>query len=249
MVQPDQTRDPVARLAAELNRLRQRVKAMEDGGLKVPILDEDPSADDPTNLWLFNDGRLRGRDASGNIREWVPTAPGSSTSGTPKPPTLTPHLHATTYAATDAAAFCPEHGVELELNFGFLSPAHNERLVMVIFDDATIRADLAGATIHGIEISARTLDSYLVDGVEIAWGGHNESALPGAYSQQYEDVWRDTWPRIGGEEYREMPRWFGRALRDDDIRGLVINQPSTAQSYAGRLDPAVSLRITYSHAH
>lgn len=246
MVQPDQTRDPVARLATELRWMKHRLKQLERGSLVVPVLDEDPDADDPTNLWLLNDGRLRGRDAEGRIREWVATAPGSSTSSDPKPAVLTPHLHQQTYEATDSACYCPVHGVEDPLYFGRVNATHGERRVMFMLPDTT--ADLAGASIQRVELSVRTLEAHQTQ-VEIAWGAHDEAALGGTYHQRYEDVWRDTWPEVGGDEWRPMPRWFGEALRDSTITGLVVNQPSTSPAYYGRLDTALSLRITYTHAH
>lgn len=226
--------------------MRQRVETLERWGFRVPVLDEDPAATEPINLWMFNDGRLRGRDADGTIREWQGNAPGSSTSSNPKPAVQTPHLHQTAWAATDSQCFCPVHGLEDPLYFGELDATHGERLVMFLLPN--IATELSGATVQQVELQARTLDAYQAQ-VEIAWGGHAESALGASYHQQYEDVWRDTWPQVGGDTWRIMPRWFGEALRDGDITGLVVNQPSTSKSFYGRLDTALSIRITYSHAH
>lgn len=249
MVQPDQTRDPVERLAVEIRRMQARITTLERGGLRIPILDADPAADDPTTLWMFNDGRLRGRDAEGRVREWATTTPGATTSGDPKPAVLTPHLHATVYSATGLQCYCPVHGKEDPLYFGQESSTHGERLVMVFLDDATIRADLAGATVQQVEMSARTLQAFGAAGVDIAWGAHAEAAEPATYKQKYEAVWTDHWPQVGGDDWRTMPNWFGVSLRDDVIRGLVVNQPSTSNLYFGRLDSTLSLRITYTHAH
>lgn len=364
MVQPDQTRDPVKRLAVEIKRLQQRITTLEQGGFRIPILDADPVAADPTSMWMFNDGRLRARDASDRLREWGPmhsfalqmtgawpTAVPGPTSGTaftlsaggtlrgiaiasgfstlsstpitvqvyidgtlvatsqlnnsvstgvhlttnaaafaialdagvhylyfrqtsgtsnagdfgaafgvispdpgaaltsdPKPVVPTPHQHQVVYAPLDATCFCPVHGVEDDLYFGDLDATHGERLLMFTFDWATIQSDLAGATIDAVELDAGTLEAFGPQ-VQIAWGGHAEATMPAVYHQVYEDVWRDTWPQVGGFGWRTMPQWFGKSLRDGVITGLVVNQPSTSAAFYGRLDPDVSLRITYSHAH
>ncbi len=226
--------------------MQARLDALERWGFRVPILDDDPSVDDPINLWMFNDGRLRGRDADGTIRQWTNDTPGSSTSANPKPAVLTPHLHQTTWAASDSQDYCPVHGLETPLYFGQYDATHGERLVMFLLPD--IATELTGASIRQVELQAKTLDANQAQ-VEIAWGGHAETSLGGTYHQQYEDVWRDTWPQVGGDTWRTMPNWFGEALRDGDITGLVVNQPSTSKAYYGRLDSVLNLRITYTHAH
>lgn len=60
-------------LRSELVALIREVNAFRQRPFTVPVLDADPLAGDPTNLWLLNDGRLRARDAEGRIREWVCT--------------------------------------------------------------------------------------------------------------------------------------------------------------------------------
>lgn len=72
MTQPEQSTDPSTRLAARLAKWEARLTALERRGQRIPILDDDPGPDDYTNIWMLNDGRLRVKDAQGNVHEFVP---------------------------------------------------------------------------------------------------------------------------------------------------------------------------------
>jgi len=299
----DQVPGVVARLKARLDRFESRIAALERRGLVIPVLDEDPADEDPTNLWLLNDGRLRARDAEGRIREWVPTvdarpllptfaadpavatgwrfwlrgsdaalrarlandtvvtftpsAGGSAADGgtgstgnrvstDPKPAHSQQRVHREVYSATDAKCYCPVHGVEGPLYYGRYSSTHGERRVMFDLPDATIRSDLDGAVVRKAELRVRNLHSYQNSGVDIHFGGHKSGSLPGSFSQSYNNVWSGHWPKVGGDTWREIPKWFGQALRDDKIRGLTIDQPSTSVSYYGLVHAGLDLRITYT---
>lgn len=66
---PDQTTDASRQFAAYLQRLEARIQKLEAANI-IPVLDDDPQAWDPTNMWMLNDGRLRARTADGTIVEW-----------------------------------------------------------------------------------------------------------------------------------------------------------------------------------
>lgn len=307
MTYQDQLPDPVARLAAKIDRLKDRIAALERRGLVIPVLDADPEVGDPTTIWLLNDGRLRAKDAEGRTHEWVPTvdqgykiktlssnpaastgidfwldggsrelrarlgsgvvarfAPinagtssegggssqGSGTSSDPKPTATRSHQHRQTWGATNAASYCPVHGREnRDLYYGRWSSTHGERRVMFTFNDSDIRSTLSGATIRKVEMKVRNLHAYSNGGINIHWGAHNSSALDASFHQRFRNVWKDHWPKVGGDVWRTMPDWFGRAFRDGTIRGLTIDQPSTSVSYYGLVASGLDLRITYSHKH
>ena len=247
----DQTGDPVRRLAARLLRLDSRLAAVERRGSFLPVLDADPASPQPGQVWMLNDGRLRGVNADGDLIEWTnATTPGGSTSTNLKPAASRPHQHQSTYSATDAACYCPVHGKESQLFYGQIDSTHGERRVMFAFDSATIRSDLNGATVRKVEMKVRNLHSHGNGGVDIHWGGHRaDDPLAATYSAAYRDVWSDRWPRVGGDDWREMPQWFGRAFRDDLIRGLTIDQPSSSLGFYGLIHSALDLRVTYTHKH
>lgn len=165
---------------------------------------------------------------------------GGSTSTKPKPTDTAPKRYRKVYSPTWARTFCPEHGVETggQLRYGtFAGSAHGNRRIMIGLDDATIRADLAGAAIRRTEIHLLNTDSWDYSGITIHFGAHNRSAAPAAYSTVRRNVWDDHWPHTGdGKFWRRTSDWFGRALRDNTIKGLTIHQPSDANGYYGEID-------------
>lgn len=300
MTFPDETTDATRQHAAWLQRLEQRVAKLEAGFI-IPVLDADPEDEDPTNLWLLNDGRMRGRTADGVIVEYrphtmpfVPTVSadpsiasniklwfmqngqlrgrlandvvvnvsasagagsGNSpapppTSGTPKPPVTVIKQYRSYYAADDSACYCTTHGVESSLYYGrFSGSAHGERRVMFGFNDAAIRADLLGATIRSVQLRVKNLHAWPNSGVDIYWGAHNVGALGASWSQSYAPYWHSHWPKVGGDTWRSMGAaglWTGNAFRDNRIKGLTIDQPSTSNSFYGQVHPGLDLAITYT---
>lgn len=299
---PDRLGELLARVAKQ---------AAQTYRLRVPELDVDPDDDDPVNLWLLADGRLRARTSAGTVHEYVPIAdqrPGlptfssdpaassgwrlwldgatgrlkarlqsgtvqqfapvttatSTAGGTPvagpvvstvtKPPDPVPKSYRKIYVPTWARAFCSSHGVETgsTLYYGNLgSGAHGERRIMIGLDDAQIRADLGGSTIRAVELKVQNEHAWSYDGTTISWGGHNRHDAPDTFSAVQRDAWSSRWPRVGygggDDQYHEMSHgWFGRALRDNQIKGLTVDQPTGKTSY-GALDWAtLRLAIDYS---
>lgn len=301
MTYPDQSADPIVRLTAYLQRLEARIAAQEQHGFVVPVLDTDPADEDPTNLWLLNDGRLCTRSADGTVFQyppdvllkihrftsvpaanadhagiwvggtgtlriqradgtwWTYTADSgtastaspdrSGTSTVPKPTALKTHQHRAVWSANQTGCYCPRHGREGKLYYGRWSGTHNERRVMYGFNDSNIRSTLSGAVVRKVEMRVKNLHAYSHGGIYVHWGGHNSATLGGTFHQSYRNVWKDHWPKVGGDSWRAMPRWFGTALRDNKIKGLTIDQPSGGVSFYGQMHPGLDLRITYTHKH
>jgi hypothetical protein len=303
----DQTGDPVEQLAALIGDLRDRLRLLEERGFRVPELEADPPADDPTNAWVLADGRLCWRTLDGithrvypeaqrvypilsrssnpaaltgidyyrnttadelRIRRpdgtWGAVALGGSTSGEgggntgggststkPKPSDPTPKKFVRTYPATWARIFCATHGVETggKLYFGtFPGSSHGMRKIMIGFDDAAIRSDLSGSTIRSVELTMLNTHAWSNSGIDVHFGAHNRSAPPADFSAVRRNAWDGHWPKVGkGKEWRGIADWFGRALRDGNIRGLTIDQPSGSAAYYGQVDwSSVRLRIGYT---
>jgi hypothetical protein len=134
------------------------------------------------------------------------------------------------------------------LRYGtFPGSAHGLRRIMLGFDDAAIRGDLSGATIRTVELSVRNDDAWNHSGVDLHFGTHNRSAAPAAFSAVRRNVWRGHWPHTGGNTWRTVPDWFAKALRDDAIKGLTVDQPSASAAYYGALGWAsATIRVTYT---
>lgn len=304
----DQTGDPVEQLVAHIRGLEDRIRALEEPGFRIPVLDADPDTDDPTNLWFLEDGRLRGRTADGTLHEFVsvtssrPPVPtfasdpasstgwrlwfhggtgelrgrlangtvvtfapvtggssgdggtgtsGGSTSTKPKPADTSPKKYRKVYGATWGRTFCATHGVETgaRLRYGtFPGSAHGMRKIMLGFDDATIRSDLAGSTIRLVEFRMSNTDAWNYGGIDVHFGGHALTVPPSSFSAVRKNVWSAHWPHTGDPGWKSgIPEWVGRAFRDDTIRGLTIDQPSGSAAYYGEMDwSSAQVRITYT---
>lgn len=241
------------RLAGVLSKLAGQASVVRSTGFRIPILDADPDADDPTNLWMLEDGRLRGRTAGGVIKEWAAVgSPGGTTTGTPKPVDPAPQRIYHTYKANWARMFCENHGAEdypAHVQYGWGGTKHNERKVMLGFDDAQIRTDFAGATIKQVQLRMLNTDSAYSSGVTLRWGAHNQDTAPGSYSATRFDAWRGNWPQSGwgggAGHWRTIPAWFGNAFRDNQIKGMTINQPNRSRAWWGEMEwGSVEIAIT-----
>lgn len=263
--------DPTRLWLLEDGRLRSRT---EDGIVHeypdiaqlrppVPTFAADPSPSSGWRLWFRgSDGALRGRLANGNIVTYTPSTGGSSGDGgtgaaggssstKPKPADDPPKRRTKVYPATWGRTFCATHGVETggRLRYGtFAGSAHGERRIMLGFDDAQIRSDLAGGVIRRVELHLLNTDAWAYSGITIVFGAHNKSGAQGSYSATRSKVWRGHWPHTGdGQFWRRIPDWYGNQLRNGNIRGLTVDQPSAAASFYGELDwSSVRLRITYT---
>lgn len=248
------------RLAVKLRGIAEQARNTRSTGLHVPIMDADPADDDPTNLWLLEDGRLRARTADGTIHEYTPDGAdtpgggdttGGGTSTKPKPADTAPRRFQKTYAATWGRTYCATHGVETggNLRYGtFPGSAHGMRRIMFGFNDSAIRSDLSGATIRKVELSMRNTDSWYHSGISIRWGAHNRSAAPSGFSAVRAGIYTGSWPEAGyGATWRNVTTWIGKALRDNDIKGLTVVQPTAGATHYGELDwSSLRLRITYT---
>lgn len=175
---------------------------------------------------------------------------GGATTSKPKQADSSPTKHRQTWGSTWSRTLCASHGVE-EVNssqhYGhFPGSAHGMRRVMIGFNDAGIRSTLAGADIKSFEIHALNVDSWNHSGISIHWGAHNRSSPPGSFSSVRRNAFTDHWPEAGdGAYWRTAPDWFGRAFRDNAIKGLTIDQPDGAAWYGQVRGGSVQVRVTY----
>lgn len=284
----------------------QQAKTRRATGLVLPVVDEDPDADDPTNLWLFGDGQLNTRTPDGNVhryqpstgapynlptfasdplfssghRIWVhggtgelrvymangtvqrfapvtggtsssgggPAAPGTTTT-VPKPTDTAPKSYRKTYATDWQRTFCERHGVESDEHYGEFGSTHGERRIMFGFPDGTMRSDLSGARVTKVELKMQNTYSWSYGGISIHFGLHTKDSAPGSFSQSRKDVYVGDWPRSGwgggSDRWRTVSTSIGTRFRDDQCRGLTIDQPGGRTLYGECDRSSLSLRISY----
>ena len=301
-----------AALVNRLVRLEDEITGLRSRALRVPVIDADPVAEEPANLWAFSDkrlrvrlddgavmellppgdntttvvktyatnpalgsgvalwlhggtGELRARLANGTIQRFTPqlasTSSGSapaapaSTSTVAKPQQAQPVTYRRTYDAAWTQTYT-EGGSQRTsdlIYYGRLDEAWGEQKSMLGFPDVTIRSDLAGSTVTRVELWLSSLGSYFDDGVVVHIGGHASTDKPASYTPTLVDVSHAKWGKYEAA-WRNVSRSLGRNLRDDVIRGLVLDQPGTSSSsygYAVGTAPAGGgvqpprLRITY----
>lgn len=264
--------DPTGMWRFEDGRLRIR---RADGGVdefvpnvdwtpKLPTFSSVPAVGTGWRIWTRGDGRLQYRLADDTVVTLDPAAGGASgdggqgaqgagSSSTPKPAQQTTRRFTDTYGATWSATYCPAHGLESKapLYYGtFPGSSHPERRVMLGLNDSAIRNDLDGARIRGVWIRMRNDHAWYNGGVTVHFGGHNSSGQPSGYGSVRERVWKGQWPKNGyGAGWRRVPDWFGEKLRDNKIKGITINQPSSSQQFYGAMAPGTfQIRISYSKA-
>lgn len=236
--------DPLAALQRELADLRATVEAAIRRPFCIPVLEADPPLTDATNLWLFPDGRMRGRhlNPAGTayvIREWVTTAPGATTTGTAAAPSdPNPVTTETTYAAIwtqsyrESGAARTDAG-EVMLYYGSSGDGFNGRNQSLIgFNHTTIASDLAGSTVNRVRLRLMNIHAWYNSGVTIHFGVHNFGSEPG--------TWAGGLPRITSHKFGkpqervvDMPLSFATTIRDGTGKGISIEAPTSSKEFYG----------------
>ena len=304
VAQMARTSEQLAQLIADVAAL---AKVRRATGFVLPVLDTDPDADDPTNLWGFADGQMNFRTPDGTVHRFSPStgapiqiptfasapafssghrlwfdgstgalngylnngnlvvysadsASSSSAGGGPsgpstastvaKPADPKPASYRKTYSTNWQRTFCERHGVESDEHYGEYGPVHGERRIMFGFPDSTMRSDLAGATITKVELKMQNTYSWSYGGIDIHFGLHAKDTAPGSVSQNRKDVYVGSWPRSGygggSDKWRTVSSSIGRRFRDDDCRGMTIDQPAGRTLYGACDRSTLQLRISYT---
>lgn len=229
----------------------------------VPTFAGDPAASTGYRLWFSGaTGRLRGRLANGAVSDVGPTTtttsppggaatPGPAASAVLKPTDPDLKSHRQVYRADWARTYCARHGLETadHLHYGRRDDTHGQRRIMLGFNDEAIRADLAGANVKKVELRALNTDAWAPTGLTVHWGAHDQDRPPTSYSAIRANAYEGQWPATGWggnrERWRTISTWFGRAFRDNQIKGLTIDQPGGVLS-SGEIDwSTVELAIQY----
>jgi hypothetical protein len=239
--------DPVAAFTREISELRRIAEDSRTRPFRIPVLNEDPPEADPTNLWMFPDGRLRGRhlNTAGTAyvyREWVTSAPGSSTSATaPAAPAAAPITRedrwtaqwTQSYRSTGAAR--TDQGVT-HLYYGSSGDLFNGmNRSLAGFDHSAIATALSGSTINKVYLEMTNVHAWYNSGVDVYFGIHNYSSEPATWAGGGIPRQRIVSHHFGKPQTRTvpMPLEFAQAIRDGWGKGLALEAPTTSKEFYG----------------
>lgn len=240
--------DQVAALAQRITELEAAIRDLSrPRPTVIPILSADPATTDPTNLWLFPDGRLRARhlNTAGSafvIREWVTTSPGSSSTGTAAaPPTTAPTTHMLYAACTYTQSYrqsgpARTDGGAINLYAGSSGDSFNGRNRSLIgFDYTTIASTLAGSEIQACWIRMVNIHTWYNAGMESFLGIHNFGSEPGSWAGggiPQSMLTQIHWNK-GQDKTVSIPILFAQSIRDGWGKGIALEAPSDSRSYYG----------------
>lgn len=160
-----------------------------------------------------------------------------------------------TYSATSTASYQSSGSNRglVECYQGYYSSTNGNGYSMIGFSDATIRSDLAGATIQKVELFLTNKHWYQNSGGTAVIGTHNQSSLSGSHpsSQLTDDIIRYHYD-LGQAKWVDIGTSIGNALRDNTAKGICLGPgPTTSSLYYGYFagngqtgEP--QLRITYT---
>ena len=235
---------PEEQFSELLRKQQEQINDIRNSALRIPMLDEDPPDTDPTNIWMFPDGRLRLRhrntaDTAWVIREWVSTSPGSSTSGSATaPPAPAPVSRQSLYVATWSASYRqagPKRTDQPErVYWGSSGDSFNGRNRSYIgFNAAAIVSDLAGSTITRVRLRLQALHTYWNNGAGIGFGYHNQTSAPSSWAGTVASLVKQD--RIGKTQLKDfdLPLVFGTAIRDGVSTGVALEAPNSSTDYYG----------------
>ncbi len=218
----------------------------------IPVLQTDPPETDPTNLWMRNDGRLRGRYWNGASYTYIDYPLRSDITAPPSVPaapafpgySAAPTTYKKTYVATWSQSYQASGAKrtddvgETMLTVG-LSPnevPYGVQRSLIGFDHATIASDLSGSTIYGIQLSLTNTDSWWNSGLYRYFGMHNVSAEPATWPPDSDlPVRRAANGKWGRTQTRSisLPMEFARRLRAGTAKGIALEAPTDSRDYWG----------------
>lgn len=218
----------------------------------IPVLQNDPEANDPTNMWMTTTGRLRSRYWNGST--WVYTDYPLRSDIT-APPAVTPppasparpaqtKTYKTTWTATwsqtykgDGSKRTDDKGERYLVYGNSGSDTFNgTQRSLVGFDYAAIASALASSTIKSVQLKMTNVHAYWNSGVNIYFGLHNVTSEPASWpaSSSLLDR-RSVHSKFGKPQTKtiELGISFGNRLRAGQAKGLAIEAPSSSRDYYG----------------
>lgn len=238
--------DPMAAISGKIAEIERVLREANTKNIRIPVLAVDPPETDPTNVWLFPDGRLRMRhlNTAGTAyvyREFVATAPGSTSSAVaPATPVTTPQVRIGVYPAIWSQSYQQGGAARTDdgttkLYFGNGDVSNGTQQSLIGFNYTTIASDLTGSTINDVQLRLYNLWSYFEDGVQIYFGIHNFTAQPATWAGGGIPAQRIVNHHFGRTEERDvpMPLSFAQAIRDGWGKGVAIEPPNSNKEFYG----------------
>lgn len=220
------------------------------GAFVVPQLSADPPETDATNLWMRNDGRLRGRyrNSGGTytyidypLRSDITSPPAVPANPAPPPPGAVPLTYQTTWEATWSQTYQSNGSKRTDsigeqyLVYGASGgDAYGQQASLVGFDYADIASELTGSTIQKIELTLTNLEAYW-NTVQVFFGMHNFTAEPTTLTPSTDLLLRQGASATYGVETLtvQLPMVFAQNLRAGTAKGLALEAPSAERDYYG----------------
>lgn len=256
------------RLVAAIKKLQDDVLSLQTRAGTVPMLSADPPADSGFRIWLLDDGRLRGRKATGEIVEWAfsnhlhddryaklsSPGPGGGTGGggSTEPPPVPPYVPSTRVYESDAdwsQAYMRGGGQPYtyggaNLYYGYNVASNGELKSMIHFPGlaSALAPGPAGTSIAEVWLRLSNIHTYGNGGADLRIGFHNNDTKPGSFAEGGE-VGRIHVGKPSYDQWYRLTEGVGNGGRDGWLKGLTLNQNSTSRAgygYAGGVGSAVS---------
>jgi hypothetical protein len=173
-------------------------------------------------MWVSDLGSAAGIGGSG--------AQVSKITGTPDPPPTGRYTQ--TWTSTARANYDLATGGQFYVGNNDCVQGDNHG--SLIFDEASIQAALAGATINSVTLRFRDSTAYQSAGLDVRVSSHNFTAIPASWGVGGQITSRDD--SAAGSTYTiALPTTFGDDLRDDNAAGIAFVAPTTALRYSGNI--------------
>jgi len=104
---------------------------------------------------------------------------------------------------------------------------------MMGFDDTSIRKELEGAEIEKVELYLRNKHFWYYAGGYATIGYHNSSGRPSTFQSIKNQVHRLYFNGRGAAKWIDLGVNFGKDLRDNKVKGLVLYAPTTILDHYG----------------
>lgn len=177
-----------------------------------------------------------GSSLSGFTNSWAQISKATGTAD-PSPPAT----YQKDYWSTTCGSYLGDntlHQTNADTYQGYLSATYGNQKSMVCFDDATIRTDLAGATINWVTCTFRVKGTYYMGngtGMFVVIKQHNSHTPPSTYSGTGTTLWTSTATYNPGQTVTApLTVAFGNNLRDNLMKGFGFGvPPSTSANYYG----------------
>lgn len=241
-------------VALEILNLKREIQMLRSSPPSIPRLQEDPGAESRVALWMLDDGRLRGRDAAGDVIEYAfEPSPGGSTSSDP-PPTA-PYIPATAVLTVGSSWSRSFTASELRstgtLYFGDSGDGHGENFSMIGWSDDAL-SDLAPGIAGTRILQVQLVLNFTIlrsSSCEIRMGLHSDSDPPSEFE---EDSWAPIRAMVSGTGEKEisLPVSVGYGMSEGSVNGVTIRQNSSSSAlYGVAIGNATSsypkLKVTY----